>query len=563
MPTDVKLGAGYIGSIMEERFPNQYRDSSKEVQTYEQGYYQFPGAQSGHPRAVITDPDQGRAMKLMNIPGIGDVAVPVDATIGQVVNVEQRMAGMGQVVNVEQRMAGMSDVNPNLPPIEYATKRLTDVAVSAANEGLKRIVAERSGSYASWEKLVRRSVHLVARQLQNELQWTHGNRRFVGSVQSIMNAVLRNTFDAFSTRVNETLKGIPRRGIVPRGTADWQGTMMGMGSMTDLVANLVASKQLDKLRDALSGLMNQTNSTINLQNPTFDGYMEAKKNLDAIKAKYPLTTTLGFTTIPNPITFPAQKAFASAVKQVQFFARLREQVSQIRSVYRTISSGLRASGVTDAANMIDGSLLTLDRAVEGMDKKFNPSRGPLTSTLVPEYGSTLQKLRDAAFAELNAQGVPLGAYDSPYWLPAILKAYDRVVSIPEAAKQEAGATGLSGLGLVDPVSWTVIIIAAIKVLAALAVAIYAMSKILPDTNLKARETAKLITQKEADWSKTQVAMIQAGKTQAEIDAARTQWDKGTKEAINNIPDAPSLLSSLTGPIGIVGAAILAGIFILK
>lgn len=95
MPQDVPLGQGYLGDALLHAFPGQYRGEAP-AQTNPATYLpQPPGAASGRPS--YTDPDQGRQLALVEMPGVGQVVVPVEHT----------MVGMNQVVPVDYTMIGV------------------------------------------------------------------------------------------------------------------------------------------------------------------------------------------------------------------------------------------------------------------------------------------------------------------------------------------------------------------------------------------------------------------------------------------------------------------------
>ena len=104
MPTDVELGEGYTGDALLSAFPNQYRDSAKDAKEYSahggapQAYYAAtPGSISGRPTA--TDPDHGRELAIQNMPGVGQVAVPVE----------------NAMVTNAQPMSAFSDLGQQIP----------------------------------------------------------------------------------------------------------------------------------------------------------------------------------------------------------------------------------------------------------------------------------------------------------------------------------------------------------------------------------------------------------------------------------------------------------------
>jgi hypothetical protein len=109
MPTDIEVGAGYCGDALFTRFPGQYRNPEMEGQE-RANFANFPGNHG----PVYTDPDAPRkTMVMKEIPGIGQVVVPVEHTMAQVVvPVEHTMAGVGAVYPSDHTMVGMGD-DPN------------------------------------------------------------------------------------------------------------------------------------------------------------------------------------------------------------------------------------------------------------------------------------------------------------------------------------------------------------------------------------------------------------------------------------------------------------------
>lgn len=97
MPQDVPLGAGYVGDALLAAFPGQYRQADPQASPVNPSNYLAlpPGAASGRP--AYTDPDHGRQLTLVNMPGVGQVVVPVEHT----------MIGMNQVVPVDYTMIGV------------------------------------------------------------------------------------------------------------------------------------------------------------------------------------------------------------------------------------------------------------------------------------------------------------------------------------------------------------------------------------------------------------------------------------------------------------------------
>jgi hypothetical protein len=358
---------------------------------------------------------------------------------------------------------------------------------------------------------------------------------------------------------------IPDQGYSGVANFDRQQWAMGeMGTFTELLTNLIASGKLDQLRSAVGQLSDLATKASNMQNPLFNGYVEAKAIRDSMAQKYGLTIPIPFGgMMPNPVVIPSLLAYSTAVEAVKVLARLRDQVSQTAQVYTVLARTLREKSLPQTAGEIEAQVSSAMRIVQGLDAKFIGPSGQRAAGIVPEYGQTLIKIAGAAQSEWSAWGVGLGNYDDPRWMEAYIKAANKVVPIPESATKSAGLSGLGSLGAADPISWTLIIIAAIKIIAALVVILAALDRMVPDQNLKAREAAK-IAQKAFDAKVAEEARMRAqGKTQEEIDRMKAGIDADAKKSVATIPDPKGFLEGVLGPLGLVAAAIVAGVVLNK
>lgn len=99
MPQDVPMGQGYMGDALLAAFPGQYRGGDPAPTSPVTYLPTTPGSNSGRP--TYCDPDSGRALKLITMPGVGQVVVPVEHT----------MVGMqGPVVPVDYSMVGVDAI---------------------------------------------------------------------------------------------------------------------------------------------------------------------------------------------------------------------------------------------------------------------------------------------------------------------------------------------------------------------------------------------------------------------------------------------------------------------
>lgn len=330
--------------------------------------------------------------------------------------------------------------------------------------------------------------------------------------------------------------------------------MRGMGSITEMVIGALAGGQLDKLRDGIGKLSDAAAQIATIRTATFNGYVEAQGLLDDAQASEGLTIAGPFGPIPNPAALPALIASQTAIQAVQFLARMVFQTSQTSTLYAYILTVLTDQGMADAADMVRGSLSQIQRIIQDVNAQYIGPTGDPSKAIIPDFGSTTLALRAEFANELQAAGVATGEYDNPLWIQTMNSAADKIVPLPDDAKQAAGVSGLGALGLADPVSWTVVLIYTIGIIAAAVVAIIALTRLIPDANLQAREAAKLIQQRASDWTGVETQMRAQGKSQAEIDTARAAWDQQTGKQASNIPKPPSLFEGILGPVGLALAA---------
>lgn len=140
MPQDVVMGQGYMGDALLAAFPGQYR-ASEPMATNPATYLpQPPGAISGRPS--YTDPDQGRTLKLVTMPGVGQVVVPVEHTMvgnmnGPVVPVDYSMVGVDDIACSVDRedLSGLSGHHV----CAWGVHKISKAAAAAAHEALALI----------------------------------------------------------------------------------------------------------------------------------------------------------------------------------------------------------------------------------------------------------------------------------------------------------------------------------------------------------------------------------------------------------------------------------------
>ena len=223
MPTDVPIGAGYTGDVLFGAFPGQYRDTVQGPNAMAQ-----PAAQTFVVQ-TRTDPDQGRPMALMDMPGVGQVVVPVEHTMVGV--------GMNAVMPVEHSVAGANGA-PDLSALDglgepaklgHCAQILSKVAARAAHEA-----ARSSASMAQVEKHVRGQVAAAKERIEAAL------RRRLDKLPVIAERAVAEALRA--------VRGVPHRAAAPS-----HGTN-GLGGIKDSILQLLAGKEMDQLASAMGKL---------------------------------------------------------------------------------------------------------------------------------------------------------------------------------------------------------------------------------------------------------------------------------------------------------------------
>lgn len=332
----------------------------------------------------------------------------------------------------------------------------------------------------------------------------------------------------------------------------------GLGDVASSFSAMVAGEEnLDKLRKGVAQAQDAIRKVIETRAPLLAGYRIAEVAYNEIKGKYgPELMGIGMVRFPNPNYVPALSALVTAQDAMKQYARQVHQSENLAIVFMRISEALTKAGLKNDANYVD--------QFTSLSNRFTIETGNLLRG-IPAYQGTINSIIEAFKQELSAAGVAPNAYDDPRWYQAYLRAADKVVPLPEAARAGMGEfdEAVSGLGI-EPVTISLIIAGIVKlviVLGLIASVLYALSRLLPDANSKAKTARDLLVQRETDWTKIEAQMRAQGKSQAEIDAARKSWEAGTRKTIEEIPEPESplvgLLSGLKW-VALAGAAILVG-----
>lgn len=686
MPTDVVIGAGYCGEdLLQHRFPNQYRDP-QHVQTFDTSGYmaQFPGAASGHPAAVTvpTDPDRGRPLMFQNIPGVGQVVVPVTHEMvglaqGSVVPVEHDVAGIAQISPVEHTMVGEDEGFDGLGDIstrEKLAEALACKAAKAVDRALRGIASGRIKTLADAEKFVSERMQKVSSRYAAIIQKlaesarkkaleesrsrfeealskagkqtgagdfglvTKGGepsslkaeaQRFVSIISDIagktaakaVDMARRGTFKSLGQAqefIRSSVVGVTQRfvkkllplaekaamlafnkvkgdleaalksahhpfesaapdGVPPASGAvsdssladfaldaehgynlqNWRGAMYGtsedlkgsmLGDWKSDIASAIASKELDQLVKSIFRVQDYLSDAIAQRNPVAQGYREAKRLLDDSLKIVPAYIVVGFTQVPNPLLIPQLTAVASAKQGIAYFARQVQTLNEISVVFLNIANILSEKGLKTDAESIN----TTYRQI----LKFSTETDAVMRDIT-YYNDVKMNLIAAFNSELASAGISKTDYGNPGWFQAFLRAADKVVPIPDAAKKEVG---LTGFGMGDLGALPVLIgalIAVILSVGAVLVALKAVSRLIPDQNSKAETARQLLLKAQERKAAVEMQMRAQGATEDEIKARLSEIDKETEAAVGQIPEPKSPLASLALPAGIIaGGAIL-------
>lgn len=228
MPEDVPVGYGRTGAALMAAFPGQYGEAADMAgpddstfaapETVQQappfpapghaaqlpGNWQFP---SVTPSAVHSHPDHGRQMQLTEIPGVGQVVVPVEhvaPNVGGISPEPVTMAGMGMPQNVETE-------------VDHWHRVIAQHAAQAAHEVLSAAQDGRFATINEAEAFLAQRVNQIA-----------------AGFRASVTIVTQHVIALVMKRIAPVLKKAIRASAVRRrGVGDWRGSgFTGMGFTT-------------------------------------------------------------------------------------------------------------------------------------------------------------------------------------------------------------------------------------------------------------------------------------------------------------------------------------------
>jgi hypothetical protein len=210
MPQDVPMGQGYMGDALLAAFPGQYRGGDPAPTSPVNYLPQPPGAAAGRPS--YSDPDSGRRLALVEMPGVGQVVVPVEHT----------MVGMNQVVvPVEHTMVGVDAIacgvdRENLSGLghhqvcAWGVGKISKAAGAAAHEVLALIKSGQIKTAGEAQAHIKASTAKVGSRVTTRLQGR------IAKIPSVVDQAASQAWAAVKSQVEAALSGSQRMGHHPQ-----------------------------------------------------------------------------------------------------------------------------------------------------------------------------------------------------------------------------------------------------------------------------------------------------------------------------------------------------------
>jgi hypothetical protein len=546
MPSDVPLGAGYVGDALFTRFPGQYRDSEQSAAG--RGFFDFPGNHG--PR--YTDPDSGRKLEMQSIPGVGQVVVPVDHTIAAVVPVDHNMAA---VYPSDHVMAGLEDLGHDDPRTPHGKMHWHSKLVAALDASANEASAPKQ-LMGAFNVIAQMAVKRALEKAQRcRFKTPEQGVAFVKSsiisaaasfkpmVQRVAAMVAESASKAAapalkkawcapgSKRAGPRKSGRPRMGK-PGPMGDWPGSMFGMEGIAASIANVAASGELDELARNIRRLA------------------------DALIAAYNQVTAL-----------QQQEAAAQALAPVGPPAPDDQLYGQYLSAMKAVSEGYKALTGFDymtqvIANVFAPNAPRLESVYSGITGILGQIRN-WNDTWQRQIGNShpeMVQLWDAIQNQHNRlwaqekQG-PFNM-DDPAYLTTASKAVQDLTGV-----KASDASGMGDFGITALVGVIVVAVAAVAV----AIAVYAIAK---QFNVVANNIAEQRKQYEATMSRrhdefvaqrvsegvdVQTAEQEWLLLKAQTDAQQTEQEKQYGKNAPGAGDIGKYVAYAAGAVGVVVA----------
>jgi hypothetical protein len=503
MPSDVPLGAGYVGDALFTRFPGQYRDSEQSAAG--RGFFDFPGNHG----PVYRDPDNGRRLELTEVPGVGQVVVPVDHSVAAIVPVEHTMAA---VYPSDHVMAGLEDLghdDPRTPhgKMHWHAKLVAALDASAheASAPKQLMVAFNVVAQMAVQRALEKAQRCRFKTPEQAVAFVKSSiisaaASFKPMVQRVAFMVAESASKAAAPALKKawcapgSKRSVPRRPGPPRiggprPMDDWPGSMFGMNGIGASIANLAAGSELDDLARNI------------------------RKLVDAIVVAYNQVTAL-----------QQQEAAAQAFAPAGAPAPGDELYTQYLSAMKSVNEGYKALTGFDYMTQVIANVFTpnapkLESVYSGLTGILGQIRN-WNSTWQSQIGNShpeMVQLWDAIQNEHNrlwsqAKTGPF-SYDDPAYLTTASQAVQNVTGVKPADAD----SGLSDFGITALIGVIVVAIAAVAV----AVAVY---KIAQSFNTVANNIADQRKQYETQMAKQHDDYIaQAVSEGKDVQTAEQEW----------------------------------------
>lgn len=227
MPQDVAIGDGYCGEALFSRFPGQYRDPEAASAARGSGQGSFPGNHG----PIYVDPDGGRPMQVKEVPGVGQVVVPVDHTVAAVYPSDHTMIGLGA--------AGTDD-----PKTVHGHAHWRDQLIQALNEtaAMGNPAAQLTVAFGRIAQIVvqhalKKAKHGRFATADHAVQFVRdaiitSAKAFKPIVQTMAARVADATVKAAGAAIKKAWtapSAAHKTGHSRRAMSDWPGSMMGLG----------------------------------------------------------------------------------------------------------------------------------------------------------------------------------------------------------------------------------------------------------------------------------------------------------------------------------------------
>lgn len=201
MPQDVPMGQGYTGDALLAAFPGQYRGGDPSPTSPVTYLPTTPGSNAGRP--TYSDPDGGRRLALVEMPGVGQVVVPVEHTMvgvqGPVVPVDYSMVGVDAI--------GCSVDRENISGLghhqvcAWGVNKISKAAGAAAHEALALVKQGRIKTAGEAQAHIKASTAKVGSAVVARLQ----DR--IPKVPSVVDAASSQAWSAIKDHVAKALSG--------------------------------------------------------------------------------------------------------------------------------------------------------------------------------------------------------------------------------------------------------------------------------------------------------------------------------------------------------------------